>query len=226
MAKSKTTTTTKRSPRTKRTTTTTRTTTRTKPSKKKPVARHLKRTKGRASSPKPTKKRTSKRSIEKDAVEEEDVEPSKEVVLSCIVLPNRHENRLKRRIEFNKKKQAKEPGMPPECEKEDEQLDAIVANVNNRSAISNVQRIRYDNEKYKKLVNVFNGKSGEGFCYKFGVIRKGGKPFMDKMRDCSHAFLLEMVYKCVQLCVTKNKAIISSEMVSNVAQTFGITPIF
>jgi hypothetical protein len=49
---------------------------------------------------------------------------------------------------------------------------------------------------------------------------------MNKLRDISHSFLLELVYKAVQLCATKNRSIISSEIVYCVAQTYGITPVF
>lgn len=157
---------------------------------------------------------------------------ARQVPLSCIVLPNRHESRRKRKIEYVNKK--KEKSNKDDEDNEKDHVDEPSTSVSTRpektmgESLSNsrVQMVPYDTEKYKKLVNIFNGKSGEGFYYKFGVIRKGGKPFMTKFRDISHSFLMELIYKSVSLCATKKKSIVSSEMVCCVAQTFNITPVF
>lgn len=143
--------------------------------------------------------------------------------LSCIPLQNVHDAKCHRKRENLNKKMAKEKG-------NDSGDTATTIDTTNattaKAQAEKIQAIRYDPSKYGKLVNVFNGQSGEGLCYKFGVIRKGGKPFMELLSKKSRAFLLEMVFKCVRLCETKNKSIVSSEMVCMVAQTYGITPVF
>ena len=55
--------------------------------------------------------------------------------------------------------------------------------------------VRYDPKKYTKIYNVLGGQSGEGMCYRNGVVRKQGKAFMKKLRDLSDSFLLELVKK-------------------------------
>lgn len=150
--------------------------------------------------------------------------------LSCIPLQNVHDAKCHRKRENLNKKMAKEKGnnLDPVTINTTTTTAATVvtADTKTANAQAKIQAIRYDPSKYGKLVNVFNGQSGEGLCYKFGVIRKGGKPFMELLAKKSRSFLLEMVFKCVRLCETKNKSIVSSEMVCMVAQTYGITPVF
>lgn len=55
--------------------------------------------------------------------------------------------------------------------------------------------VRYDPQNFPKIYNVLGGQSGEGLCYRNGVIRMQGKPFRKRLREISDSWLLEMVKK-------------------------------
>lgn len=166
----------------------------------------------------PRKQQQKRKEKNVDRLNEEiAIESTPVVETTCVVLPDRHEARCLRLEEISRKKAQKEGEKNKDSTGKKERSQPVL--IKRRKIQSQI--IKYNPEDYTKLVNVFNGASGEGFCYKFGVIRKG-KPFMKKLSDISRAFLMEIVYKTVLLCATKGKSIISSDMVNTAVQTFNI----
>lgn len=73
--------------------------------------------------------------------------------------------------------------------------------------------------------NILNGQSGPGMCLRFGILKKGGKAFESTLSSISDMFLLELLYKCVHLCNTKNRKGICSNIVRHAAITMDINPL-
>jgi hypothetical protein len=140
-------------------------------------------------------------------------------VPACAILHDRREQKRQRKQASSLLKEGKK-----KKKNDEEEAPAPIV----KDVASKIQRVRYNAnaKKNRRVTNVFNGKSGEGFCYRFGVIRKGGPAFMSKLQSISLSFLMELLYMCVRLCATKKKSIVSPEMVCAVSQSFGITAVF
>lgn len=99
-------------------------------------------------------------------------------------------------------------------------------NVESRIAIEKRQPIYYDSSHFEKIKNLLGGKSGEGLCLKYGVLKKGGKPFMRELQKISDEFLLELFFKILHFRYAGKKTIITKSMVAAALDQMNMHAVF
>lgn len=70
-----------------------------------------------------------------------------------------------------------------------------------------------------------NGQRKYGMCFRNGILRIGGKKFVNTLKNASETFLFEILYKSFMMCNVKNRVVVTERMVRGALKTMRIKPI-
>ncbi len=69
-----------------------------------------------------------------------------------------------------------------------------------------------------------NGQRKYGMCFRNGILRIGGKKFVNTLKNASETFLFEILYKSFMMCNVKNRVVVTERMVRGALKTMRIKP--